>query len=327
MASRIAEVSADSCATAPRTRLLLRIVGACALIAAAIAASGLIGWLFNLPAVRSLLPHAVEMKANTAVALLIASASLWARSVAHPMPRRLGVLLAVAVALIGAVTLIEYLFGWRAGIDQVLFQDNGNAFNSFRGRMSPYSATAFLALGLALAPPPRRSLRPLLLSGGFVVAAIGFSSAVGYSWNAAELTTDQWLPPVALNTAVALLLLGIGSMFVDAAVGHRMPRARIGGSIERKVLLSFLAAFALLCLSGGFTYRKQAQFAHTAQALAAGGAVPTPPSAQALSYSVPRFSSAAACLHFSTIAAGLARPSPPSRRPDAAPTFGAPGIS
>jgi hypothetical protein len=43
----------------------------------------LVGWLANVSAFKSVLPGAVEMKPNTAIALVLASISLYLRTGAH----------------------------------------------------------------------------------------------------------------------------------------------------------------------------------------------------------------------------------------------------
>jgi signal transduction histidine kinase/CheY-like chemotaxis protein len=234
----------------------------------------LAGWLWDLPSLRSVVPDAVQMKANTAVSLLLAALSLYFRGDrSSPRQRRISGWSAGLVASIGAVTLGEYVFGWRLGIDELLFTDHYAAFNAIRGRMSPYSAVAFIAIGGSLAAVPRPRLRWLAILGAIAAAAIGAVSIVGYTWNASELTTDQVLPPVAVNTALAFLLLSVG-LFAQLADTDAAER----GGVETKVLFAFVAALLLLYLAGGITYRmgvsftKSAQWvAHTEQARAALG--------------------------------------------------------
>ena len=60
----------------------------------------------------------------------------------------------IVAALLGLLTLLEYLLGWDLKIDQLLIDDHTQAYNVFRGRMSPMSAAAFIAAGAALAAMP-----------------------------------------------------------------------------------------------------------------------------------------------------------------------------
>src|SRR5688572_20042670 len=102
----------------------------------------LLGWSGDRATLRSVLPGLVtrlqegDMKANTAVAVILAGLSLWlsvpgwenrvARAVARGC--------AVATALIGLLTLCEYAFNWDPGIDQRQFRDHPHAPDTPPGR-------------------------------------------------------------------------------------------------------------------------------------------------------------------------------------------------
>lgn len=119
--------------------------------AAALGLAVLAGWWLDLPALKSVLPGAVSMKANTALCFVLAGAALalLAGATASPGRTRAGRLLALLVILIGALALGEYLFGWRLGIDELLFKDDpGTVATSAPGRMAPSTAVGFLLLGL-----------------------------------------------------------------------------------------------------------------------------------------------------------------------------------
>jgi PAS domain S-box-containing protein len=238
---------------------------------------GLSGWAFHLPALTSIVPGSVEMKANTAISLILCAISeiiLVDRAGAR-LDRYAQVLALLAMA-IGLATLAEYLFGWQLGIDQLIFEDTASAYNVFRGRMSPFSAAAFVALGIALAAKPYESLNRLSHWSAALVIFIGSMSLIGYLWNAGELITDHWLPPVALNTAVCLLLLSIGVLFAPsrAAKGRTLPRTELA-SVEIKILAGFLLAMTLLLFGGSFTYRASVEFANSVDWIAHTQAVRT----------------------------------------------------
>jgi signal transduction histidine kinase/HPt (histidine-containing phosphotransfer) domain-containing protein/ActR/RegA family two-component response regulator len=249
------------------------IVGALLVRLAAVltAAAGIIvlaGWVFDLPLLKSVLLGAVEMKANTAVGLVLAGCALFILA-DRPSPRlqRLAQALALVVGALGLATLAEYLLGWQLGIDELLFRDTASSYNVFRGRMSPYSAVAFAAIGLALAALPRPGLRPLTLSAALVMTVVGALSLLGYLWNASELVTDVLLPPVALNTAVAFILLGAGTLLANRTPARQRAagRSTVRVTVETKVLAGFIGAIALLYVAGGFTYRTGAEFADSAR--------------------------------------------------------------
>lgn len=218
----------------------------------------LTGWVFSIPLLKSVLPGAVEMKANTAIGLVLSACALFILS---DWPSRLQQRMAQAIGLLvltlGLATLGQYLFGWQLGIDELLFRDTANAYNVIRGRMSPFSAAVFSMIGLALTSLPWRSLRPLVWLASVAVMIIGAVSFLGYLWNASELVTDSWLPPIAVNTAVIFVLLGAGIFRINLT--SVQPRGAATG-IEIKILAGFILAFLLLVMVGGYTYRRGAEF-------------------------------------------------------------------
>ncbi|MES3015839.1 MAG: CHASE3 domain-containing protein, partial [Pseudomonadota bacterium] len=230
----------------------------------------LAGWSLEISSLKSVLRGAVEMKANTAVGLVLAGGALSISSARAAAPiRGLAWLMALFVTALGLGTLCEYVFGWRLGIDELLFRDTAIAYNAIPGRMSPYSAFAFGAIGLALCVLPRARLRPLVWLMSALVAAVGITSLLGYVWNASELVTDALLPPVAVHTALAFTLLGIGTLLASRERNARSEAAvRTRASIELKVAGGFVAAFLLLVVGGGITYRTGAEAARSAQSVA-----------------------------------------------------------
>jgi hypothetical protein len=118
-----------------------------AALAFATGAVALAGWALDVDAFKAILPGAVQLKANTAIGLCVAGAALAILTADVQKSGALTNLLGGTVALIGLLTLLEYLTGTSLGIDELLFEDEATAFNAIPGRMSPYTAWAFTWLG------------------------------------------------------------------------------------------------------------------------------------------------------------------------------------
>jgi signal transduction histidine kinase/HPt (histidine-containing phosphotransfer) domain-containing protein/ActR/RegA family two-component response regulator len=223
----------------------------------------LIGWAFSIPLLKSMFPGAVEMKANAAIGLILSACALFILSIQPSIAQqRLAQIMAVTVMTLGIVTLAEYLFEWQLGIDELLFRDPTFAYNTLPGRMSPFSAIVFTVIGLALALFPLRAFRVLAPMVAAVVSAIGAIVCLGYLWNVSELVSGSWLPPVAINSALAFVLLGIGIFRTNVVTGTRhIPRT----AVEIRVLAGFTGAFLLLIMIGGYTYRADADFENSAK--------------------------------------------------------------
>jgi len=250
--------------TGPLTTLLLRLAAGVTLLTGL---SVLAGWVWEVPLLKSVLPGAVEMKANTALGLIAAGAALWLLDLQRTALFQRGAqALALFVGMLGMATLGQYLFDWHLGIDELLFRDRRGTYNAIRGRMSPYSAVAFACIGLALLALPRSGLRTPAFLATAVTLIIGTLSVIGYAWNASELTTDVVLPPVAVNTAVAFIFLSTGTLLaMHKRTAQQTALLFSITSMEGKILTGFTGAFLLLAIGGGLTYKAATTFASSAQ--------------------------------------------------------------
>jgi signal transduction histidine kinase len=230
----------------------------------------LTGWALQLDIFKSLIPGAVQMKPNTAIGLCLSAAALLVGlRRRHKKMRYWSYGLAAAVSAIGAATLFEYLFAVDLRIDEALFRDIATAYNATPGRMSPFSAWTFFMLGIALGFVRCRHAGWLAYVCGGQVVGIGAVSLLGYLWHASELVTDEWLPPVAVNTALAFLVLGLG---VIAAHSREIPASSIEAGItplEIKVMAAMAGTLVVLVASAGYTYRSVVAFTQEADRVAA----------------------------------------------------------
>jgi PAS domain S-box-containing protein len=238
-----------------------------AVLTAMLGIAVLAGWLLHISWLKSVVQGAVEMKANTAIALVLASGALYLLNrPLTPRRHRAVVVLALLVSAIGWATLSQYLFGWRLGIDELLFLDRASVYNVIPGRMSPYSALAFGLLGIALWGVPLARHRVLSMALALLVLAIGVVCLLGYAWNASELVTDVVLPPVAVHTAFGFALLGLGlllSMRAYDQVAGQGTRSRM--AIEIKAAIGFISVLAMLVVAGGISYRTSDDYTRSAE--------------------------------------------------------------
>ena len=179
------------------------------------------------------------MKANTGLCLVLSGISLWLLlpGEAQGGRRRIAHLFAELVALIGAATLAEYLFGLNLRIDQLFFTEPPGAMATYSpGRMAPPVTTAFLALGLALLLldwKTRSGTRP---SQGLSLwtALVALMAISGYLYHATALYRILLYTQVALPTAITLLLL-------SGAIFFARPREGIAGDLTGRFLGSAMA--------------------------------------------------------------------------------------
>jgi PAS domain S-box-containing protein len=233
----------------------------CALFAIAIGAAVLAGWLFDVPLLKSLLPGFIAMKANTALGFLLAGGSmlLLLLSPASRARARAGQALALAVALIGALTLGEYVFGWQLGIDELLFKDldTTEPWKLSAGRMATSTAAGFLLLGLALLAidwEPRRGLRPAEWLA-LLVILLSLIAAIEYAFGHEIAYAFFRHTRMALHTFVTFIVLGAAVVAARPTQGvlGRI-RARIGSALERRVYSAMALGFIALLATVAAVY-------------------------------------------------------------------------
>jgi PAS domain S-box-containing protein len=189
-------------------------------------ASVLLGWAFDIAALKSVISGLATMKANTALGFVFCGGALaLLSSKAVTAPVRLGTTcLALAVIALCAATLSEDFLGRQFGIDQWLFRDEASPMKtSSPGRMSPSSAFAFILMGGALLTASwstRRQWRlPVLAALGAAVMAIGGLAAAGYISDTLLNLTWWNYTGIALHTAIGFILLGLAVLALARTEG------------------------------------------------------------------------------------------------------------
>lgn len=192
----------------------------------------LIGWVLNVGWLKQPLPAGVSMKINTALAFILAGTSLRSATNRPLVARTLGFL----VALIGLLTLAEYVFGWDLGIDELILLDETAAAPP-SGRMAPATAFCLAALGLALGVPRGRAW----IAHVSALAAMFVSSVavLGYLYHVEALYQEvSSYTAMAFHNAVLIVVLAIGVLWRDPPAGvMAVIRADdLGGFASRRLL-------------------------------------------------------------------------------------------
>jgi len=238
-----------------------RLRGHARLAAAAIgviALSTLLGWVLGLPLLRSVLPGHVEMKANTAIGLLLASAALAGCGAVGRFRRRISPTASLLVLLLGATVLIEYVSDADLGIGTLLFKDP-SAVSQGRvpGQMSQISAISFVMAGIIGLDACRHAGHWLgqALAVGLLGIALFSLSAYGYAMGTTMVVAG--VTPVGLNTAVALFLLALGWLVSSPRSGlaRTLVANSLGGELARRMLLPALLVPVVISMAAQMSLR------------------------------------------------------------------------
>jgi len=202
----------------------------------------LLGWLFDVDALKSAYAG-ITMKANTALSLVLLGISLLTLNRDPGFVAGAGRFCAALVVVIGFVTLSEHITGVNLHIDQILFVESPGALaTASPGRMGITAASCFILSGVALLLFYRkRSVSfPQILS--IMVGLWAMLSIIGYAYHAAELYGIAPYSGIALQTAVAFLILSFGLLAARLDRGFiSILRAQdAGGMMARRLLFTVL---------------------------------------------------------------------------------------
>src|SRR5258706_14110314 len=198
--------------------------GTLAALVAVVGVVALTGWWLDYAAMKSVIPGWVSMTVNTAIGFILAGVSLGllCGNSREPWRQWAARVLAAFVALIGLLTLAEYLFGWDLGIDELFLRLSARTGATFRsGRMAPNTAFNFLIAGFALllCDVKNSSARRFVEIFSLLVALVGFLAIVGYAYGVADLYAIASYTQMALLTAVLFLVLSVAIPWARPSAG------------------------------------------------------------------------------------------------------------
>ncbi|BAY32386.1 diguanylate cyclase/phosphodiesterase with PAS/PAC sensor(s) [Nostoc carneum NIES-2107] len=211
----------------------------------------IIGWYFDIQILKSILPQWVAMKPNTALGFVLSGLALNLLHSSRKLKLRVAQALALAIALLGLLTLSQHLFGWNLGIDQLLFSDKVGAIHtSSPGRMSPVSALNFSLIGSALWLATQRNIyyRQVQILA-LMTSLTSLQVLIGYIYGVKPLFGLSSFTHTAVHTAISFFLLSLGTLFADPSHGlMSLVISHSAGGMTARVLLP--AAIAIPFILG-----------------------------------------------------------------------------
>jgi diguanylate cyclase (GGDEF)-like protein len=225
------------------------LLGSAAALAGATVLLG--GWAFGIATLRGLAPGLSTMKANTAAGIAALGLGLTLAASGRRFAA-LGNLSAALAFVLGLVTLAEYAFHWSPGIDQLFFADTHTT--SAPGRPALGTALIITFLAAAVLCVRRPALHLVKSVAGVAGSLIAWAALNGYVFGAEALRSVPMFSSMALHTAFAALLLGLGVLAAEPVfwpIRTAFERSS-GGTVCRWLLpAAILAPPVLGALLGG----------------------------------------------------------------------------
>ncbi len=233
-----------------------------ACVSAAVAGgAGLLGWIFHITVLTGIAPGFVKIKANTCVCFILLAICFWYRREQCRSRSKtiLAHCLAAVVTVIGVLNLLEILYGWNLGIDQLLIPESAEeAIGSLRpGLMSPVTAADFILLGTALLLLDWVTRRGFWLSQALALFAEALASLALLDFVLSPRGFHIHISPQAalLFCILPLGLIalrpgrGIGKLLAEAYSVERVPSENLYGRAVRPWYVRYGFAIATIAVA------------------------------------------------------------------------------
>ncbi len=212
------------------------------IIVICLGSSVIVGWLFDITLLKSIIADRVTMKVSTALGFILAGISLllWHQRQSHQnLWASLGLYLLPSIAIaFSLTTLIEYGFNLDLGTSWLALPDSPDAVDAVvQGKMSPPTALGFLLLNTAiLLLVQKYYLTAQLLTIGVLV--IASASLIGHLYNVSLFYSGGSPTGVAIHTAISFTLMALALLTTRSQRGWMrvITREEAGGIMARWLL-------------------------------------------------------------------------------------------
>lgn len=253
-------------------RLALRFAAFSEIAAVLVVGTGclvLLGWVLNVPLMKSVLPGLVTMKVNTALCLILSGVALFLAQARrdHKLLRRVSRVCVLGAMGVAFLTLYEYVKGVDLGIDELWIKDDpGALLTTHPGRMAITAIVSFFLAGTALFLLSTKTRRGCLLSQELAIlgAAIALWSLMGYFYGVKFLYFGRaGFTTMALNTAAAFFVMFFGIFFVRPKEGLAAFFVGRGtGGLVARTLIPAMLVIPLVLGGGKLWLEKDGRLSH-----------------------------------------------------------------
>ena len=203
----------------------------------------LIGWAFNIPLFKSPGSDFSTIKSNVGLVFLLIGFSLWLLQTkrVNTDNRRIGQILAFFVVLIGFLTIVEYLFNFNIGIDQILFKEASGTLNtSSPNRMAFNTALNTFLAGITILLIDTKIYRDY--QPGQILAIVGglisLLALLGYIYGVSSLYYIPQYTGIAIYAALSFILAFSAIIFArpDIGIMSTINSESLAGLLSRRLL-------------------------------------------------------------------------------------------
>lgn len=216
-----------------------------------------LGWFFDIPIFKSVIPEYDSMKFNTAIGFVLSGIIFFLL-----ITKRDGnvyILLTKTLFLFGTLLSFQSFFNYNLGIDQIIIKDNAaiSLGHPYPGRPSPTASFCFFLLGIvflgfkSVNENVRRATNYIIN----FISLIAFIALIGYFFDVPSFYKLSFITSMALHTAIAFFIIsvslsfmqtefGIGKLFIGQSMGSIMARRLFPQMFLAILILGFLRSEA-----------------------------------------------------------------------------------
>ncbi|HJP63028.1 MAG TPA: hypothetical protein VJ844_06275, partial [Mucilaginibacter sp.] len=199
-----------------------KVIAAISAVSIAIGIIVMAGWLFNIPILKEIVPGFVPMVFNPALCFVLFGTALLVKQYLNLSSRYRGIVflaLSTAGALVGLITLLQFLFHFNTGLDELFVTDSQkiSANHLYAGRMAYNTAIAFtlLGLGFLMLSLKRRVLNLIAQYLFHTVSVLSAIALIGYLYGVSLFNTLLYVSSMATHTAILFLILSVGAAMLN----------------------------------------------------------------------------------------------------------------
>jgi PAS domain S-box-containing protein len=222
------------------------------------------GWIFNIPALQQIVPSFDTMVFNTALCFIFfGSALLFTQYQTGKYQLHVFFVLSLLCTLTGLITLLQFLFHFNTGLDELFIIDKQIVSGShlFPGRMAFNSAICVFLLGLGFLLLTTKNRLFNLVAQYFLhaVTILSTIALIGYLYGVSLFDSLFYVSSMATHTAILFFILSLAASLINPSMGitRLFTAKRIGNKMAKRL---FTLMLIMVILFGSF--REQTQHYH-----------------------------------------------------------------
>ncbi|MDB5137860.1 MAG: domain S-box protein [Mucilaginibacter sp.] len=196
-----------------------------------------LGWILNVPTLQSIVPGIEPMRFNTALCFVFLGIALLLTQYQTRKYTLVFFILSLLVTFIGLITLMQNIFNFNTGLDQLFIIDKGTVSKTYPypGRMAFNAALNFFLFGLGFLMLKAKSrLFDVLAQYLFHFITILTSVAlIGYLYGVSLFYSFFYVSSMATHTALIFFILSIASSLLNPTIG--ITRMFTGNEVGNKM--------------------------------------------------------------------------------------------